>query len=89
MKIADLIARGEAFEGRDVPLRAAKLEALGVLPRHQGKVVATNAGVILFGQAATRRRCFGEARVDGARFAGANRSQLEPDCAAWRRQDCA
>ena len=39
-----------AFEGHDVPLRAAKLEALGVLTRYQGKVVATNAGVILFGQ---------------------------------------
>jgi predicted HTH transcriptional regulator len=43
-----------AFEGHDVPLRVAKLEALGVLTRYQGNVVATNAGVILFGQE-TRR----------------------------------
>jgi ATP-dependent DNA helicase RecG len=63
-----------AFEGHDVPLRTAKLEALGVLTRYQGKVVATNAGVILFGQDAVRRRYFRDARVEGARFAGATRA---------------
>jgi predicted HTH transcriptional regulator len=63
-----------AFEGHDVPLRTAKLEALGVLTRYQGKVVASNAGVILFGHDATRRRYFGDARVEGARFAGATRA---------------
>jgi len=73
-----------AFEGHDVPLRAAKLEALGVLTHYQGKVVATNAGVILFGQDATRRRYFRDARVEGARFAGAMRAAdiediLDPD----------
>lgn len=63
-----------AFDGHDVPLRPAKLESLGVLTRNQGKVVATNAGVILFGQDATRRRYFRDARVEGARFAGATRA---------------
>jgi ATP-dependent DNA helicase RecG len=63
-----------ALEGHDVPLRAAKLEALGVLTRYQGKVVATNAGVILFGQDAIRRRFFRDARVEGARFAGPTRA---------------
>ncbi len=63
-----------AFEDHDVPLRAAKLEALGVLTRYQGKVVATNAAVILLGQDATRRRYFRDARVEGARFAGATRA---------------
>jgi ATP-dependent DNA helicase RecG len=63
-----------AFEGHDVPLRAAKLEVLGVLTRYQGKVVATNAGVILFGQDAIRRRYFCDARVEGARFAGPTRA---------------
>ncbi|HXA55441.1 MAG TPA: RNA-binding domain-containing protein [Solirubrobacteraceae bacterium] len=63
-----------AFEGHDVPLRAAKLEALGVLTRYQGKVVATNAAVILLGQDATRGRYFRDARVEGARFAGATRA---------------
>jgi ATP-dependent DNA helicase RecG len=63
-----------AFEGHDVPLRAAKLEVLGVLTRYQGKVVATNAGVILFGQDAIRRRFFRDARVEGARFAGPTRA---------------
>ena len=63
-----------AFEGHDVPLRAAKLEALGVLTRYQGKVVATNAGMILFGQDAIRRRYFRDARVEGARFAGQTRA---------------
>ena len=63
-----------AFEGHDVPLRAAKLEALGVLTRYQGKVVATNAAVILLGQDTTRRRYFRDARVEGARFAGATRA---------------
>ncbi len=63
-----------AFEGHDVPLRTAKLEALGVLTRYQGKVVATNAGAILFGQDAVRRRYFRDARVEGARFAGATRA---------------
>lgn len=73
-----------AFEGHDVPLRTAKLEALGVLTRYQGKVVATNAGVILFGQDATRRRYFRDARLEGARFAGVTRAAdiediLDPD----------
>lgn len=63
-----------AFEGHGVPIRAAKLEALGVLTRYQGKVVATNAGVILFGQDAVRRRYFRDARVEGARFAGSSRA---------------
>lgn len=64
----------DAFEGHDVPIRAAKLEALGVLTNYQGKVVATNAGVILFGQDALRRRWFRDARVEGARFAGGSRT---------------
>jgi len=64
----------DAFEGHDVPIRAAKLEALGVLTSYQGKVVATNAGVILFGRDALRRRWFGDARVEGARFAGNSRA---------------
>lgn len=73
-----------AFQGHDVPLRTAKLEALGVLTRYQGKVAATNAGVILFGHDVTRRRYFGDARVEGARFAGATRAAdiedvLDPD----------
>jgi ATP-dependent DNA helicase RecG len=63
-----------AFEGHDVPLRAPKLEALGVLTKYQGKVVATNAGVILFGQDAVRRRYFRDARIEGARFAGTSRA---------------
>lgn len=63
-----------AFEGHDVPLRTATLEALGVLTRYQGKVVATNAGVILFGQDEARRRYFRDARVEGARFAGTTRA---------------
>jgi predicted HTH transcriptional regulator len=70
----DEVRMRTAFEGRDVPLRAAKLEALGVLTRYQGKVVATNAGVILFGQDAARRRYFRDARVEGARFAGHTRA---------------
>lgn len=64
----------DAFEGHDIPMRAAKLEALGVLTRYQGKVVATNTGVILFGQDAVRRRYFRDARVEGARFAGTSRA---------------
>lgn len=63
-----------AFEGHDVPLRAPKLEALGVLTHYRSKVVATNAGVILFGQDATRRRFFRDARVEGVRFAGPTRA---------------
>ena len=63
-----------AFEGHDVPLRAAKLEALGVLTKYQGKVVATNAGVILFGQDPIRRRYLRDARIEGARFAGTSRA---------------
>ena len=63
-----------AFEGHDVPLRASKLEALGVLTKYRGKVVATNAGVILFGQDAVRRRYFHDARIEGARFAGTSRA---------------
>ena len=63
-----------AFEGHDVPLRAAKLEALGILTKYQGKVVATNAGVILFGQDPIRRRYLRDARIEGARFAGSSRA---------------
>ena len=70
----DKIRLKDAFEGHDVPIRSAKLEALGVSTRYQGKVVATNAGVILFGQDAVRRRYFRDARVEGARFAGSSRA---------------
>lgn len=37
-------------------------------------MVATNAGVILFGRDATRRRYFRDARVQGARFAAPTRA---------------
>ena len=37
-------------------------------------MVATNAGVILFGQDAVRRRYFRDARIEGARFAGSSRA---------------
>jgi ATP-dependent DNA helicase RecG len=70
----DKIRLKDAFQGHDVPIRSAKLEALGVLTRYQGKVVATNAGVILFGQDSARRRYFRDARVEGARFAGSSRA---------------
>lgn len=74
----------DVFDGHEVPLHAGELEALGMVTSHQGVVRATNAGVILFGQDAVRRRYFRDARVEGARFAGTSRAAdiedlLDPD----------
>jgi ATP-dependent DNA helicase RecG len=58
----------------DVPVAEEKLEALGILTEYQGHVVATNAGVILFGTDRLRRRLFADARVEAARFGGTTRA---------------
>jgi ATP-dependent DNA helicase RecG len=63
-----------AFDGRGVPVTEEKLEALGVLTEYQGRIVATNGGVILFAPNRLRRRPFADARVEAARFAGSTRA---------------
>lgn len=63
-----------ALDPRQVPVAEEKLESLGVLTEYQGRIVATNGGVILFSPNRLRRRLFADARVEGARFAGTTRA---------------
>lgn len=63
-----------ALDPRNVPITEEKLENLGVLSEYQGRIVATNGGVILFGANRLRRRLFADARVEGARFGSLSRA---------------
>lgn len=48
----------------------AKLKSLGLLVKHGGQTVPSNAGIILFANEETRFHEFADARVSCARFAG-------------------
>jgi ATP-dependent DNA helicase RecG len=64
----------QALDPWNVPVTEEKLENLGVLTAYQGRTVATNGGVILFGPDRLRRRLFADAHVEGVRFAGTTRA---------------
>lgn len=71
------------FEQMGVTLSLAKMETLGLLVRSDETWLPTNGAIILFGTSAARARCFPDARVQAARFAGLTKAefldQLEPD----------
>ncbi len=55
-------------------LRRADLETLRIVTEHQGQLVPTVGGVLLFG--ATRERHFPDAWIQVGRFAGSDRSRI-------------
>lgn len=58
------------FDEHNLPRTDSKLISLGVLTEHQGKHLASNGGIILFGTDAERQRLFPDAYVRCAAFAG-------------------
>lgn len=79
----DQAAARQVFAGVGVALPPAKMETLGLLVRSDDTWLPTNGAIILFGTPAARARCFPDARVQAARFAGTTKAefldQLEPD----------
>ncbi|GAA4391407.1 ATP-binding protein [Hymenobacter koreensis] len=79
----DQEAAQRLFEAVGVSLLPAKMETLGLLVRSDETWLPTNGAIILFGTPAARARCFPDARVQAARFAGSTKAefldQLEPD----------
>ena len=79
----DQPAAQAAFEQVDIKLTRAKMETLGLLVRSGDAWLPTNGAIILFGTARARARCFPDARVQAARFAGVTKAdfldQLAPD----------
>jgi len=61
---------GSVFERLDAPPTDAKLSTLGVLTEHQGRVLASTGGVLLFGTDDVRGRLFPDAHVRCACFTG-------------------
>jgi ATP-dependent DNA helicase RecG len=69
----DRSAAAAAFEGvRE--LRPRDLESLRLLTRHQGRLVPTNGGLLLFGRDRLER--FPDAWIQAARFAGNDRAEF-------------
>ncbi len=79
----DQAAARQLFAAAGIALPPAKLETLGLLVRSDDTWLPTNGAIILFGTPAARARCFPDARVQAARFAGPSKAefldQLEPD----------
>jgi len=69
----DFMAASESFKSIR-PLKKAELESLGIMTRHQGQLVPTVGGVILFGR--ERVRHFPDAWVQAGRFHGIDRSRI-------------
>lgn len=71
------------FEQAGHSMTTAKLETLKLLVRSDDTWRPTNGAIILFGTLEAQARCFPEARVQAARFAGTTKAdfldQLEPD----------
>ena len=79
----DQTAARRVFAGVGVALPPAKMETLGLLVRSDDTWLPTNGAIILFGSPTARARCFPDARVQAARFAGPTKAefldQLAPD----------
>ena len=79
----DQRAARKLFQEIGYDLTLAKMETLHLLVRSNDTWLPTNGAIILFGTAAARARCFPDARVQAARFAGATKAefldQLQPD----------
>jgi len=72
----DLLAIRRWFAGKDHSVDAAAQESLGLLVRHGSGRVPSNGGLILFGDAQVRQRCFPDARVSCARFLGSDKTEF-------------
>ncbi len=79
----DQAAARRLFAMAGVVVSLAKLETLGLLVRSDDTWLPTNGAIILFGTPTARARCFPDARVQAARFAGTTKAefldQLEAD----------
>lgn len=79
----DQEAARRLFKEEGYELTLAKMETLHLLERSGDLLLPTNGAFILFGTPAARARCFPDARVQAARFAGPSKAefldQLEPD----------
>lgn len=64
------------FNRRDTPLNNSKLLNIGLLVKKGRRLIATNAGVILFGSPAVRHQYFPFAEVRCARFAGTSKEEF-------------
>lgn len=64
------------FADNNRNMDAAALESLGILVRHGSGRVVSNGGMILFGNAEARQRCFPDARLLCARFRGIDKSEF-------------
>jgi len=72
----DMLAVRRWFADKNRIMDAATLESLGVLVRHGSGRVASNGGLILFGNAEVQQRCFPDARISCARFRGSDKSEF-------------
>jgi predicted HTH transcriptional regulator len=72
----DNLAVRRWFAGKDRMMDATALESLGVLVRHGSGRVASNGGLILFGEEEARQRFFPDARISCARFRGIDKSEF-------------
>lgn len=72
-ELIDFRAASEQF-GPVRRLRRSDLESLGLVVQHQGRVVPTVGGTLLFGR--DRRRSFPDAWIQAGRFAGTDRSMI-------------
>ena len=72
----DMLAVRRWFVGKDRIMDAAALESLGILVRHGSGLVASNGGLILFGNPDVLQRRFPDARLSCARFHGSDKSEF-------------
>lgn len=70
----DLIHR--TFAKHHIEIDTSKLLSIGILAQKGKRVVATNAGVILFGKPEIRQKFFPFSEVKCARFAGTTRAEF-------------
>lgn len=66
----------KTFAKHHIEIDTAKLLSLGILAPKGKKIVATNAGIILFGQDEIRKQFFPFAEVRCARFVGSTRAEF-------------
>lgn len=72
----DLELIHKTFAKDNIQIDTAKLLSIGILAQKGKRVVATNAGVILFGKPDVKQKFFPFAEVRCARFAGTTRAEF-------------
>ena len=66
----------KTFAKSHIQIDTAKLLSIGILVKRGNRIVATNAGVILFGKPDVKQQFFPFAEVRCARFAGSTRAEF-------------